>query len=57
MGAKSATGSYGTLLYSEMFWVNGEVVSISVWPSAAARATTCVPMLPLAPGLFSMTTG
>jgi hypothetical protein len=44
-------------LNSETFWVNGEVVSSSVWPSAADRATTCVPMLPLAPALFSTMTG
>jgi len=56
MGAKSPTGSQGTLLNRDMFWVKGEVVS-SVLPSAGARATTCVPMLPLAPGLFSTTTG
>src|SRR6476620_3318506 len=57
IGAKSFTGSYGTLLKSEMFCVNGEVVTITVWPSGAARATDWVPMLPLAPGLFSTTTG
>ena len=32
---------------------NGEVVSSKVWPSGAARAASWVPMLPLAPGLFS----
>jgi hypothetical protein len=31
--------------------------SISVRPSGAARATDWVPMLPLAPGRFSTTTG
>jgi len=57
MGAKSPTGSQGTHLNRDMFWVKGEVVSSSVLPSAGARATTCVPKLPLAPGLFSTTTG
>jgi hypothetical protein len=32
-------------------------VIISVWPSGAARAAVCVPMLPLAPGLLSTMTG
>src|SRR5258707_4297792 len=31
--------------------------SSSVWPSAAARATSAAAALPLAPGLFSMMTG
>ncbi|MNL33178.1 hypothetical protein D3C87_1550730 [compost metagenome] len=29
----------------------------SVYPSGLLRATSCVPMMPLAPGLFSTTTG
>ena len=32
-------------------------VTIRVWPSGAAFATKSVPILPLAPGLFSTTTG
>jgi hypothetical protein len=40
-----------------IFAVKGLDVIKSVWPSGAARATTCVPILPLAPGLFSTTTG
>ncbi|MNO05601.1 hypothetical protein D3C81_2270570 [compost metagenome] len=32
-------------------------LTISVWPSGAARTTNSVPMLPPAPGLFSTTKG
>jgi hypothetical protein len=38
------------------FAVKGLEIITSVWPSGAARATTCVPMLPDAPGLLSITT-
>ena len=31
--------------------------SASVWPSGWARDTTSVPMIPVAPGLLSTTTG
>jgi len=31
--------------------------SSSVWPSAGARTTASAPSMPLAPGLFSTTTG
>jgi len=32
-------------------------VTRRVWPSGVERAAACVPMLPLAPGLFSTITG
>src|SRR5262249_60715119 len=41
-----------------MLVVSGELVEIkSVYPSGAALATASAPMLPPAPGRFSMTTG
>ena len=56
-GAKLFTGSYGMVLNKLMFAVIGLVVISSVWPSGAARAAICVPMLPVAPGLLSTATG
>jgi hypothetical protein len=31
--------------------------SMKVWPSAGLRCTSCMPILPLAPGRLSTTTG
>ena len=56
-GAKSLTGSQPSLGKNAGL-VAKEVAAISsVYPSGAARATSSAPMLPLAPGLFSITTG
>ena len=39
-----------------MLWIPGEVIS-RVYPSGSALATMSAPMLPPAPGLFSMMIG
>ena len=57
IGEKSVSTSYGVFLMSEGVMVKVFTVTISVWPSGGAFATKSVPMLPLAPALFSTTTG
>src|SRR5215475_10935581 len=56
-GARSVEGLYGRSLNRAGVIVNVFTVTIRVWPSGLALATKSVPMLPLAPGLFSTTTG
>ena len=56
-GAKLFTGSYGTFLNRLPLVTKVLAIINSVCPSGAARAATWVPMLPLAPGLLSTTTG
>ena len=48
---------YGTLSNSAGFTAYGMPGTSTVWPSAVARATTPVAVLPPAPGRFSITTG
>ena len=55
-GEKSCSMSYGVFLMSDGVMVKVFTVTMSVVPSGAAFATKSVPMLPLAPALFSTTT-
>ena len=56
-GAKSFTGSYGSLLNSQGLMPCEAVVAMPrVSPSGAALATALTPMLPPAPGRFSTMT-
>lgn len=54
MGAKSFTGSYGTLANRLGFSTKPVLTTISVQPSADDVATAPVPVLPPAPVRFSM---
>lgn len=56
-GTKLFTGSYGTFLNRLPLVTKVLAIINRVWPSGAARAATWVPILPLAPGLLSTTTG
>jgi hypothetical protein len=51
------TGSYGRLAYIAGFTAWLLDARMTVWPSGAALATICVPMIVPAPGLLSTTTG
>jgi len=55
-GSKLLSGSNGSFLYmlGLMAWLLA--TRASMWPSGAALATASVPMMPVAPGLLSMTT-
>ena len=56
MGAMSLRGSYGRFANSRVLMASGPpMLTPRVEPSGVAFATTSVPILPLAPGLFSMT--
>ena len=58
IGTKLFSGLNGTDLYTWALSVSVlELVIRSVWPSAGARATKSAAMLPLAPALFSTSTG
>ena len=55
-GSKSFSGSYGTLAKMAEFWMWVVMPTSTVWPSGADRATISLPIMPLAPALFSTTT-
>ena len=54
---KSLRGLYGSLGYSVVLAVKAGITTPNVCPSGAALATASTPMMLLAPGLLSMTTG
>src|SRR6185369_11970374 len=57
IGAKSLTGSQGSLSKNAGAVANEVAAMNNVYPSGALRATCSAAMLPLAPGLFSTTIG
>ena len=56
-GSKLFTVSYGSFLNITGLIAWLLATSASMWPSGAAVATACVPMVPVAPALLSITTG
>src|SRR5712691_5010444 len=54
---RSRSVSYGRSLYVDGVTVYEEECTKSVWPSGSDFATTAAPMVPPAPGRFSMTMG
>ena len=57
-GAKSFCGSNASFLYRLGLAAKVVLFALtSVYPSGAALAASATPMLPLAPGLFSITNG
>ena len=58
IGARSLPGSYGSFGYiTGLFTAVDIVVIMNVCPSAGAFTRACVPMMVLAPGIASTTTG
>ena len=58
IGARSLDGSYGNFWYmTGLLTAVDMVVIMKVWPSAGAFSRAWVPMIVLAPGMASTTTG